>query len=732
MAKKEIIYQGLIDLPVIIDDASIDSPDYFRITKLPSEFNAGINVFEFKGNVQYFSEGTQIYIEVLDSNGDPVYYETNINYESDQQSAIVSVYVDTDTAPGSGFITICSTAYKSASGHPLDQSKLNVRWTSKIFIDPSKRNSAEIIFANLPEVTVFGTTGSYTNLGYPGGSKFVTSSIYELSYILRNNTPLLITSSNSTVGFDSTATAATISITYDNLSNLSPGTFGTVNTSSVYISSISAISGSGIAFLSNPIQFPVNNSNSIYQIANATVVTASITYQQSASLASSTTENSHNLVLAYFDGLQPQIGTVSKIRSYYRSAGVGEYIFSNETDITGQSAEFGFTANTISASFAIATVHRNDRLDFKFEFVNPYGAISKQVVESLNNLFLGGNTYIGGKDNLLTGSLYVAGATGTGVEITGEGRSAMIRSLGYSGFYNATHGNGSGFVMYSGSIQPILGSAESYSGVGLELVANSSSYFKYATSGSGLLDIRTSNFYLGDSSSYIQSVGGAMSINSPYFKLSTLGIVSASAIYVSKLVNSTEQKMIDTQNGILDATNLGRTVFSTMNEYTTSSICTNASSTTGFVTASEFIFHGLPNETKYTIAYQARTKVDTLTAGNAITYVRFVLSYAKSGSINYDSPWTQQGFVVSTSSTGSIGTYDLCFSEDYVESTRQIIIPETSTANGNLLKGTILYKSAVTAGETAAMTSSIKNITVTAGRALVSAWHGGFPLNPVS
>ena len=187
---------------------------------------------------------------------------------------------------------------------------------------------------------------------------------------------------------------------------------------------------------------------------------------------------------------------------------------------------------------------------------------------------------------------------------------------------------------------------------------------------------------------------------------------------MSKTVNSVEQKMIDTQNGILDATNLGRTVFSTMNEYTTSSICTNSSTITGYVTASEFIFHGLPNETQYTISYQSRTKVDSLSAGNAYTHVRFVLHYCKSGSINYDNPWILQDFALSAASIGSTGTLDICFSEDYSESTRQITIPETSAANGNLFKGMIVYKSTVTAGESATMTSSIKNITVTAGLCL--------------
>ena len=60
MAKKEVIYQGLIDLPVLISDNTVNSPDFFRITKLPTEFTAGINVFEFKGNPSLFKEGTHI------------------------------------------------------------------------------------------------------------------------------------------------------------------------------------------------------------------------------------------------------------------------------------------------------------------------------------------------------------------------------------------------------------------------------------------------------------------------------------------------------------------------------------------------------------------------------------------------------------------------------------------------------------------------------------------------
>ena len=57
----------------------------------------------------------------------------------------------------------------------------------------------------------------------------------------------------------------------------------------------------------------------------------------------------------------------------------------------------------------------------------------------------------------------------------------MIRSIGYNGFQRAITTGPGGFVMYSGSVQPLLNASESYSGVGLELVANSGSYFKYTT-----------------------------------------------------------------------------------------------------------------------------------------------------------------------------------------------------------------------------------------------------------
>jgi hypothetical protein len=510
----ELEYQGLADLSVLVEDTSSNSPDYFRVSNLPKEFTAGKNTFHFKGNPPIFHEGSLVYIEILDSNGQALYYETALDLESEEQTAIVTVYVSESTPSGTAYIILCSTIRNDINGNFLDTSQINLRWTAPVYIDVSKRNDAEIIFNVLPEITITASTGSYTNLSYPGTSRFKSSTLGSLIYFYRNDTAVIVTASNATIGFDTGSRSGTVSI---NSNVLNDGYSGTITE---HYSSSFTLVNAGAIVLNEPISLKVQNSISRFEPQTANITSADIIYEMSASGAQ-ITQNSNNLATAFFSNLQPQVGEVAKIRSYYRSAGIGEYILSNETDISDQAAEFGFNANVVTASFFLPTIQRNDKLDFKFEFINPVGLASKQVIESLDNLFLGGNTYIGGDDNLLTGSLYVAGATGTGVHISGKGSSAMIRSIGYTGFQNAIGiGGAGGFVMYSGSVQSILGSAESYSGVGLELVANSASYFKYTTSGSGLLDVRTNSFFLGNTAgAFISGSNNNLQISSSNFFL---------------------------------------------------------------------------------------------------------------------------------------------------------------------------------------------------------------------
>ena len=758
MAKKEPIYRGLAELTVQIEDASIASPNYFKIVNLPTEFTAGKNIFKFRGNPSLFNENSIVYTEILDSNNKPIYHEVELDEESDPKSAVVVVYINQDTAPGPAKIILCTTAYKDINNNALDTSKINVRWTGAVYIDISKINPAEIVFSKLPTINITNSTGSYVNYGYALGERVVSQSVTGLQYVFSGKTPVLITGSNCTIGFTTSSLYASVDIPFISGSNYYPSIPGTVATlfpsqsTQIYKSNIVGFNGKGIAYLQTPMTFELVNNNTLYRPSSVNIITASINYTQQNSSAVAT-QNTYNYATVFFSDLAPQVGAVAKIRSYYKSSGVGEYIFSNETNILDQSSELGFTVDVVTASFALPTVQRNDRIDFKFEFVNPIGLVSKQYVESLNNLYLGGNTYIGGNDNLLTGSLFVAGATGTGVEITGKGSSAMVRSIGYQGFQNAITNNGgqySGFVIYSGSVQAILGSAESYSGVGLELVANSSSYFKYASANGGLLDIRTNEFFLGSSTSYIASLNQSMSIYSSNFSLNTKGQVTASAILVTKTPTAgTSQIMIDTTNGILDATNLGRIVYSSNVEevYGPSNATIPVPAVAYSSSLHEFYFQGLKNEYRYTVSCMSQVTVINDANSNVQSSLRFRLyaatirtgSYTISSNYAYNN-WT---LVDSVSATGLTSTvtdtsatttyYNTVHAEDYLFNTRTINVSVAvgGVYEGRLFKGVIDFRHANTGSPGATITEQYKAITVTATRGLSTAGYTGFA-NPVN
>jgi len=531
MSRKEVIYQGLLDLNVAVEDFLVSSPNYFRISHLPTEFTSGQNVFKFKGNPDTFIEDTPIEIEILDSNGDPIYFEIDLDLESSEQEAIVSVFITQDIPPGPVQVVLCGIIDQDAFGNRLPETMgPNIRWTTTVATNPSKRNETEIIFNTTPSVTITSSTGSYLDKVYSGGNKFSSATVDNIEYYYVNNTAVFVTSSATTIAFDPNVVSATVYVSSSvvaSAAGLTPAINGTL-VDSIFSSSLAIASGSGVAYLSDFLVFNINNSNSQYIPSRGRISTIDIIYEQTAS-SEPTTENKYNLATAFFTNLTPTVGTVARIRSYYRSAGIGEYILSNETDIAGTESEFGFTSQVVTASFAIPTVHRNDRLDFKFEFINPSGLVAKQSIQSLNNLFLGGNTYVGGDDNLLTGSLFVAGETGTGVQLSGRDNAALIRSIGYTGFENALNGPGqAGFVMYSGSVQSLLTAAESYAGVGLELVANSESFFRYATDNGGELDVRTNKFFLGNSQIFISGANGNVEISSSNFQLTAAGDVIAS------------------------------------------------------------------------------------------------------------------------------------------------------------------------------------------------------------
>jgi hypothetical protein len=188
----------------------------------------------------------------------------------------------------------------------------------------------------------------------------------------------------------------------------------------------------------------------------------------------------------------------------------------------------GYSPNYTRLRTLVPTAHKsNNQLTFKAEYYNVNGEKSKQISYVYNKNWEGGNRYIDGDYSMLTGSLYVADSLESGVAISGYKNTGFVRSLGYEGFTAGFPG----FLLWSGSaLSGSLGTkgGAPYSGVGLELYANTSSYFRYSTTDQEI-DVRTDSFFFGQlPSPFISGANGNIQISASNFHLSPQGNVTAS------------------------------------------------------------------------------------------------------------------------------------------------------------------------------------------------------------
>ena len=104
--KKFASYLNLTNFQVFQIDKNLSS-DYFRITELESTLTGGKNGFLIEGS-EYLKETTEIKIEILDVEGNPVYFEPGdgIPEYYEGTSKLISVHVYDDTPIGIGKITI--------------------------------------------------------------------------------------------------------------------------------------------------------------------------------------------------------------------------------------------------------------------------------------------------------------------------------------------------------------------------------------------------------------------------------------------------------------------------------------------------------------------------------------------------------------------------------------------------------------------------------------------------
>lgn len=131
-----------------IEDQSYRS-EYFVVSGLQSSFTAGKNHFTINGS-PLLKKNSGISLEILDSSGTPLFYETvKSGYESyvETTDLVVSAHVFDTTTAGFGTMTLMGTTIDGKS----------VKWSSTIKIDPTVDNSDRVIFFERPtmETTPF-------------------------------------------------------------------------------------------------------------------------------------------------------------------------------------------------------------------------------------------------------------------------------------------------------------------------------------------------------------------------------------------------------------------------------------------------------------------------------------------------------------------------------------------------------------------------------------------------
>jgi hypothetical protein len=198
--------------------------------------------------------------------------------------------------------------------------------------------------------------------------------------------------------------------------------------------------------------------------------------------------------------------------------------------------ETGFSPNYTRIGKRIPTEHLKTPLTFKFQYFDYTGRLADSQTTAYGVVFQGENYYIDGTNNLITGSVFLGNGIGTGVEMAGV-NSAYVRSVGFTGYNDASNGGKGGFMIFSGSVLPgkinkFTGNA--YDGVGFELVDDADTAHMIFYSNPSVLDIKAKSFFIGDTTTqFISGANTNIEISSSIFHLdptNNLLVIGADAI----------------------------------------------------------------------------------------------------------------------------------------------------------------------------------------------------------
>jgi len=516
---KNSVRENVTDIQTFIVDESAKSTKYFRVSDVPQVLQKGKNLLRITAHPTNLVPGTQVYVDVRDSNGNAIYYEIPDYLENDK-SRVISIWIyhdkgDDNTPNGEATITLAGIANVDLNGNPLPsvhRNKINVKWQTTVTVDRERDNTSEIIFKGdiLPIVAVSQSVEQYENQPQANGELVKTTQTGKVQYLFKGETPIVEIKDSSTLNGEMVGG----DIILNNFTNPAEPINKIANplSSTFFSSSIKEV-------LTNKVLKTTTNFTTSFSDRTDLTHTFdfvgeadySIEYIQSGSNVS--TQNKRNFANLSFSNVDPITGVVNKIKVLQKSDGLpGDFELVNEVDVPFSSS--------FDIKVPIPSKNLKDPKILKLLYLNSEGSISRTETISEPFVFDGDNIYIGGEENLISGSIFISNTLGTGIEIGGAS-SGFMRSVGYRGITSASLGKApGGFVIYSGSGNLVFGE-DTLDGVGMEFVGdNDARHLIFTTAGGGLLDVKTDKFFIGtESTQFISGSDGNIEISSSIFHL---------------------------------------------------------------------------------------------------------------------------------------------------------------------------------------------------------------------
>ena len=530
---KSSVRENITDLQTYIVDTTPTSTKYFRVSDVPQVLQKGKNLLRITAHPTNLVPGSQIFVDVRDSNGNPIYYEIP-DYLEEDKSRVISIWIyhdkgEDNTPNGEAIITLAGIANVDENGNVLPEKhrgKINVKWQRVVTVDRNRSNTSEIIFKsdNLPNVIISQSVESYQNQPKSNDGLLQTTQTGKASYIKSGFSPIV----QLTDGTEFNGEMVGGNIVLSNYTEVAEPQTSIENplSSTFYSSSISELLNSTAAKVTTAYTTSFQDREDlIHTYTNIGDADYKITYYQSGSNV--TTENFRNFVTLTFNNVDPITGVVDKVKILQKSEGLpGDYELLNEVSVPFSSS--------LEVKVPIPMKNLKDPKVLKLQYLNSVGSISRTETITTPFVFEGDNVYIGGNQNMISGSIYVSNTLGSGIEIGGAS-SGFIRSVGYDGITSASLGKGpGGFVIYSGSGNLVFGE-DTLNGVGLQFVGdNDARHLIFTTADGGLLDVKTDKFFIGtENTQFISGSDGNIEISSSLFHLdpeNNLLVIGADAV----------------------------------------------------------------------------------------------------------------------------------------------------------------------------------------------------------